>query len=503
MAQWYVAPNGSANGDGSLDNPWSLERALGSSFLQPATKYDPSKPPSVIQPGNEILLRGGTYVGAFDCQLPAVTIRSYPGEWARIDLGVGKADAPQGATGWVPGGRRFFVWGDGTTLRDLEVFCSEGKRKTSQSGPWPTEVTRAGLTTYGKHIRFIGLVVHDLGGMMSSFTGGEVSDCLIYNCGWLGGDNAHGHGLYSQNVGDRKLIQRNVFAHNFGYGVHCYGTDPKKTGLQNLELDQNISYDNGGAAGVPFSHFPNIFVGGQMEVFNARITNNLTYQRARDGVTRIGYPWGPVNRQIVLDGNYLADGRLAFEKPIIDLTATRNTIIGKIEGAITSLPAGNVVLSTPRGTHVAVVPHAYAPDKAWVAVYNWDGLPVVDVGSVLGLADGQPYALLNIYDRSPVAAGSYRGTVEVSMVERDCPRPQGYSDRSPVRIGKEFAVFLLQRSPVVPPVDPPPVDPPVEPPVDPVDPPPSDVVTYQPIDLSLGSDGHVYVAVNGQRRLVL
>lgn len=499
MTTWYVAPDARADGDGSIGNPWTLERAIGSSFAQPATKYDPSKLPAQIKPGDDILLRGGVYQNAYDCHLPNVTLQSRPGEWARIDLGVGKADAPQGASGWVPGGRRFYVWGDGTTLRNLEVFCSDGKRRTSQTGPWPTDVTRAGLTTYGKHIRFIGLVVHDLGGVMSSFTGGEVADCLIYNCGWLGGDNAHGHGLYSQNKGDTKKIHHNVFAHNFGYGLHCYGTDPTKAGLQNYEIDANIAYENGGAAGVPFAHFPNIFVGGQMEVFNAKITNNLTYQRARDGVTRIGYPWGPANRQVSLTGNYLADGRFSFEKPVTGLEMTDNTILGKLEGVIVTLPPGNTVRSVPLGNHVAVIPLAYTPHQAWVVVYNWDGLDSVSLGAELGLQQGQQFALASVYGQE-IAAGVFSGAVSVPMNEYEVPRPQGYAERAAVKIGREFAVFRLSAgalTPVEPPADPPPVEPPpLDPP--PVDPPPAAFGELK--FFREQSTGRIFIEEGGQKR---
>src|ERR1700675_4665284 len=73
---FYVAPNGSPAGTGSLSNPWDLRTALNQ--------------PSSVHPGDTIWLRGGTYSGAFESfltgSLPSpIVLRSYPGEFARLD----------------------------------------------------------------------------------------------------------------------------------------------------------------------------------------------------------------------------------------------------------------------------------------------------------------------------------------------------------------------------------------------------------------------------------
>ncbi len=44
---YYVAPNGSPSGNGSINNPWDLQTALDQ--------------PAAVQPGDTIWLRGGTY----------------------------------------------------------------------------------------------------------------------------------------------------------------------------------------------------------------------------------------------------------------------------------------------------------------------------------------------------------------------------------------------------------------------------------------------------------
>src|SRR5688572_20074917 len=45
--EWYVAPNGSSSGDGSLGNPWNIDTMLNA--------------PAVVKPGDVIRLRGGNY----------------------------------------------------------------------------------------------------------------------------------------------------------------------------------------------------------------------------------------------------------------------------------------------------------------------------------------------------------------------------------------------------------------------------------------------------------
>src|SRR3982751_3758669 len=73
---YYVSPNASSSGDGSIGNPWRLQTALNQ--------------PSAVQPGDTIWLRGGTYIGTFNSYLTGtssapIIVRGYPGEHAVID----------------------------------------------------------------------------------------------------------------------------------------------------------------------------------------------------------------------------------------------------------------------------------------------------------------------------------------------------------------------------------------------------------------------------------
>src|SRR5262245_14616354 len=77
-ADFYVAPNASANGTGSVTNPWRLQGALSQ--------------PAAVHPGDTIWLRGGTYSGTFVSYLNGtatnpIVVRQYAGEMATIDGG--------------------------------------------------------------------------------------------------------------------------------------------------------------------------------------------------------------------------------------------------------------------------------------------------------------------------------------------------------------------------------------------------------------------------------
>ncbi len=68
-ATWYVAPNGNDNNPGTLASPFqTLPAAI-----------------SAASPGDEILLRGGTYISQeIRINKSDLHIKSYPGEWAVI-----------------------------------------------------------------------------------------------------------------------------------------------------------------------------------------------------------------------------------------------------------------------------------------------------------------------------------------------------------------------------------------------------------------------------------
>ncbi len=67
---YYAAPNASSSGTGSSTSPWQLRTALGKG--------------SQLS-GKTLCMKGGTYYGKYKSNLVGATVRSAPGEWAKID----------------------------------------------------------------------------------------------------------------------------------------------------------------------------------------------------------------------------------------------------------------------------------------------------------------------------------------------------------------------------------------------------------------------------------
>lgn len=66
---YYASPTG--NGSGTLASPFSLHTALGQ--------------PNLLSGNKTLCLKGGTYRGKYESHLNGGTVRSAPGEWAKID----------------------------------------------------------------------------------------------------------------------------------------------------------------------------------------------------------------------------------------------------------------------------------------------------------------------------------------------------------------------------------------------------------------------------------
>jgi hypothetical protein len=245
---FYAAPNGTASGIGSSVNPWSLQTALnqGSALF-----------------GKTLCLKGGTYFGKFSSNLVGATVRSAPGEWAKIDglwtttlssaidstqtfitvssttgynqsggniifidneqlyvhddsnfagntfrvvRGWNSTAASHSATTLVrQTGNNLTVNGSDTIYRDFEIMNSSPTRSfpgdaQSQSSP---DGRGEGIMAFGPRTKFINLVIHDVQEgifMAESAVNAEVSGSIIFNNGFINDTRGHGHGLYMQNA---------------------------------------------------------------------------------------------------------------------------------------------------------------------------------------------------------------------------------------------------------------------------------------------------------------
>lgn len=146
--------------------------------------------------GDTVRVPTGLYKGSFTVP-EGVTVQPEPG--ARVTLDIDD----------------YFVCTN-ATVRDLELFSSETDRTIIQQGIVANN--RASLT---------GCTIHDIRSSGVNWFGsgeGELSDNLIYNCGYLEQDGGHGHCIYTHNHnGGARLIANNVLLPGYGsYGLHGY-----------------------------------------------------------------------------------------------------------------------------------------------------------------------------------------------------------------------------------------------------------------------------------------
>lgn len=463
---YYVAPGGTAEGDGTWQRPWDLATALAGAGGR-------------IQPGDTIWVRGGHYVGPFQSRLTGspsapIIVRQYPGERATL-VNPSLTLVALHVTGqWA------WYWG-------LEVTNSNVDRNTARpNGVYPSNANN----------RFINLVVHDnaVGISISNESPGtEVYGCIVYNNGYSDATRTHGHGIYTKNDGRfQKIIRDNIVFDQFRNGIQIF-TDSGSGQLKNFLLEGNVWFNNGTLT----STHPadgNILVGGWEVADDIDIRDDMAYVSpsidARN--VRVGYANTLQNGAVALQGAYLAGG-----DPVLTVgywtqaTVSDNLLFGTKTILALRNPArtgqvwsGNVYQRDPAaaawryadtaytfagwqqatgfGTtdraeadppstpQVFVRPNAYEPGRATIIVFNWSrqGTVAVDVSGVLQAGDR--FEVHNVQDfyGAAVLGGTYTGDpLTLPMAGVDPPRPLGGSPGTPPRTGPDFDVFVVTRLP--------------------------------------------------------
>lgn len=415
--EWFVAPDGTPQGDGTREKPWDLQTALSH--------------PAKVKPGDTIWLRGGTYKGTFTSNLKGapnapIIVRQYPGERATIDGNTG-TDKP---TLTINGSNAWF-WG-------FEVMNSNPKRVMETTG-YAGVPRGIGVNIFGTKIRLVNLVIHDNAGGIGSWSTSDPADseiygCLIYYEGWDAPDRGHGHAVYIQNQNGYKRVSDNIMFAQFSYGIHAY---TEKGYLNNLAFDGNISFCNGILSQVS-GLATNILVGGYRIAQNPELTSNYTYK----GANNLGYSAGS-NNAVVRD-NYLIGG-LTVVKPT-NLSLSNNTFYGGTSGIDKSVYSNNTYLTTkPTGVKIIIRPNAYEPGRANIIVYNWDLKDTVQVDVSKVLRQGDRFEVRNAQDffGAPVLSGTYDGQpLTLPMKGLTMAKPVGV-DRDLPTTWPEFNVFIL------------------------------------------------------------
>lgn len=424
-AEHHVSPTGTAAGTGAASAPWNLATAL-------------AQPPA-IRPGDTVLLHGGAYSGAFLSALTGsdgspITVRSAPGEWAKID-GKGATEAT------------FTVEGAWTVYRDFEITNTDPDRGGARSG---------GFDVRGPNVKLINLVVHDTGGngFWSGATNAEIYGCVIFHNGYDDTDRGHGHGVYTQNATGTKTLADNVVFGGYSFGLHAYTEGGE---LQGFDFVGNVLFNAGVASSVS-GHKDDCLVGGLKPADRISLRENLVW--AIGGNTRavqLGY--SVANGSVELSDNYVI-GAVNFAKPWSSVTMSGNTLCTVTGVDTAQYPANTYLTVDPAAPKVFVRPNKYEPGRAHVVVYNWLRAASVDVDVSSVVAPGARYELRNAQNvlAAPVLSGTYSGAkLAVPMTGLQPAQPIGspgaYEPAD--QTGTLFNVFVLTSAEGAPP---PPVD---------------------------------------------
>jgi hypothetical protein len=413
-ADFYVSPTAGANGNGSLGNPWRLQTALN----QPAS----------VHPGDTIWLRGGTYAGAFTSYLNGsasapITVRQYQGERATLD-GAGESDSP------------LSVSGSYTTFWGFEVTNSSTSRPHIDFSR-PNGVT---IAQSGSHpqIRFINLIVHDTGsgfGFWTQAYDSEIYGCLVY----FNGNTKLDHGVYGQNQDGFKKITDSMIFHNYGHGLHAYGSG--NAFLDGFDVEGNTFFNNGLLSTGTAQR--NLLIGGGSVAHGLLVKENSLYYQPGGPSTafNLGYDAGCSDATVT--ANFQA-GNTSFEN-CLPVSMTGNTFYGAIDGFNqTAYPNNTYTLVRPTGVDVSIRPNQYEPGRGHVTVYNWDLLNAVNVDLSSIVAVGSTFEIRNAanYFGAPVLTGVYAGgTVAVPMTGLSVASPFGFP--APPKTGPELNAFVV------------------------------------------------------------
>ena len=388
--EWYVGPAGSPDAKGTPDAPWDIESTLLG-----------ARP---VKPGDTVYLLPGTYrrrpkeqfeVKLVGAEGKTIHVRPAPG-------------MPPGQRATIDGGLIVFDPSAHLWVWDLEILVSEPQPdRPVGPGSHPPDFTRpwGGLHMQaGAHCKYINLVIHDCRQGVSFWkesTDSELHGCLIYDNGWPATDRGHGHAIYTQNDAGIKVISDNIMTGGHAYTLHAYGSE--NAYINNYLIEGNVCY----AAG-------QFLVGGGRPSQGIRVLDNYLH-----GVgMRIGYD-APHNEDCEVRGNVIVNGGLSINN--------YRKVVNE----------GNLVLAEndPRpagGPRVALRKNRYDPNRANLAVFNWERKPAVPVDLGAFLQPGDGYRLMDPrqFYGEPVAAGRFEGRpVEV-----------------PVKDGAEFAAFVVLRN---------------------------------------------------------
>ena len=434
--EWHVTTNGTANGDGSIENPWDLASTL---YNQPSS----------IRPGDTIWVHGGTYSGYFYSRLTGsfsapIIVRNYQNERVIIDGGTGSDP------GHFVGQSAIYVGGSDTWYWGLEVMSSSLQRTVTEAGSAPSDLNRSySYYIEGPRTRVINNIVHDAAqgfGFWTPAVDAELYGNLVYYNGWQGPERGHGHGIYVQNDAGLKYIANNFVFKNFGWGLHAYTEGGR---INNIMTEGNTFFESGVLS--TQGRTLDMLHGGYKIAQNPMLFNNATYMPQSDGgALGLGYAAG-CDRPTVQGNYFVAQSAVTLSVDCLHKTINNNLFYGTAPGGMSSDLPDNIYSTSAPTSNVALLrPNTYEPDKTYMTIYNWEQRDSVDVDVSNNLEINDTYEIRDVQDYfgTPIATGTYLGgNIEVPLSLSSVTELIG-SDApvAPTHTPKEFGTFVLVKT---------------------------------------------------------
>lgn len=411
FGQFYVAPSGTSNGDGSIDNPWDLNTALAH--------------PTSVEAGATIWLRGGIYgdgTSQFQSQLSGkdgqpIKVRQYPNERATID-------------GFLT------VFGQWVWYQDFEIMSSVLNRWGKGAGG-----RAGGIDIFGSNTKFINLIIHDGSvngiGAWTPAENIEVNGCLIYFNGYLASDRAHGHGIYTQNDIGTKIFKDNIIFNNFKFGTQVYTSNGS---IEGFDFKGNVFFFNGSVEGPDDI---DLWVGSWKQPGDRiELVENFTYSLGNTSVL-LGVK---SSGSLTISNNYFAGG--AFSIGVWEpLQIENNTFYGSQTGFSQTTFSGNTYYKDkPTSNQIFLRPNEYGDGRAHIIIYNWEKQDTVEVDMSGILTVGTTYEIRDAQNffGSPIISDTYNGeTITIPMKGLSVVSPVGDVPTPPPHSGPEFGTFIL------------------------------------------------------------
>ncbi len=419
----HVGPEGTPQQAGTPDAPRDLASALTDTAF--------------ASPCDVIWVHEGTYRGTFVTTLQGregapIIVRAWPGDRVVID------SAPSHEPALALKGTYTWIWG-------LEITSSAPGRVSTQPIGWPSDLPRGtGVTAAGTHNKLINVVIHDMARGIEiepEAIGTEIYGSTIFNNGWEGPEASNGHGIETHNAFGVQRLRDNIIFNQFSHGIIALGTDTAL--VDHLVLEGNMVFNNGMVGRTGFAR--DILVGGRRPAKNSVLRDNSTYGGAQ---TYLGYGTGCEGG--VVSANYFVGSTpLVLSQCAPRMSA--NTLFGQYGfGALPKAhPDNRYLASAPTETVIRVRRNQYAPELAYVAIYNWSRHATVALDlATAGLAAGDKYEVMDVQSlhAKPILSGTFDGrtAAAVPMSPRTTTAPVGLKD-GPAHTAPVFGVFVVRR----------------------------------------------------------